>query len=85
MKKCILTAVIVLAMSGFAAAQTTKAQEVPKTQKTAAQKSTTPKTTTKNPGTSNTQATASQVELPGKIKITLPAADTSGVPVKNKQ
>ena len=85
MKKCILTAVILLAMSGFAAAQSAKAQEVPKTQKSATQKSTTQKTTTKKQGTINTQATASQVEIPAKIKISLPAADTTGVPVKKKQ
>jgi hypothetical protein len=83
MKKCILTAVIFLAMSGFAAAQTTKEQE--KTQKPATQKSTDKKTSTKKQGSTHTTATVAQVELPAKIRITLPAVDTTGVPVKNKQ
>ena len=84
MKKCILTAVIFLAMSGFAAAQSTTGQDASKSQKTATQKGTTQKTNSKK-ASSTTIPTASQPDPSGKIRITMPAVDTTGIPVKKKQ
>jgi hypothetical protein len=83
MKKWILSAALLLAMSGFAAAQSTKAQAVPKTQNTATKKGNTQKAITKKTEMTVTNETATV--LPVKLNIVLPDVDTTGIPVRSKQ
>ena len=85
MKKVILSAAFILALNGFAAAQTnSRTQEVSKTtQKTAVKKGTTQKTTTKKPTTKNTETSETVAIVPKKLNIIIPAVDTTCIPVKN--
>jgi hypothetical protein len=85
MKKILLSVALFLAMSGFAAAQTSKTPQVSKTtSQKAVKKGTIQKTSTKN----NQQAIQEKIESvsshQAKINITLPAMDTTCLPARNK-
>jgi hypothetical protein len=85
MKKIILSVALLLTMSGYAAAQTSKTQQVSKTtSQKAVKKGTTTKISTKTTQPVIKEKLESTSAHQAKLNIILPAVDTNCLPAKPK-